>query len=293
MKFKINFKNGIYFIFVLPVIALYTIFFIFPVLSGFYYSMTDWNGITKSHNFIWFENFKNIMNDTRFFNALKFNFYYSLLLIVIVTVIAVALSLLLNSKIRYRTFFRSIYFFPAVLSLVTVGLIFNEIYYRVIPVLGKYLKIPIISKSILSNPSTAIYGILAVNIWQDVAIPTVLFIAGLQTIPLELYEAATIDGAGAIAKFKVITLPFLIPIFNICFVLLLKKGMMLFDYIKVMTEGGPGGATESIGLLIYNHGFAEMKFSYAISESLSLFLIIGIVSAIQFYVLKRKEVGEQ
>ncbi|NOY08100.1 MAG: sugar ABC transporter permease, partial [Spirochaetes bacterium] len=249
-KLKKN-KNGLqYILFTIPGVVFYSIFFVFPAIMGFSHSLTDWNGLSRKFNFIWLTNYFNLLSDHRVIRSLSFTFYYTFLLLIFTIMISIILALLLNMKIKFQIFFRAIYFFPAILSLITVGLIWNEIYYRVLPKFGAFLGIGLLSKNILSNINTAKYGILFVNLWQGVAIPTVLFIAGLQSIPYELYEAAIIDGANPFQKFYKITIPFLIPILNIVFIITLRNGLTTFDYIKAMTNGGPGRATESVALLI-------------------------------------------
>lgn len=277
-------------LFSLPGFLLYCTFFIFPVLLGIYYSMTNWNGISKEISFIKFRNYERIFSDKRFLSALSFNFKYCIMLTICIVVLGMILAMLLNTKTRGITFYRAAYFIPAVLSMLTVGLIFNQIFYRAIPPIGKALDITLLSKNILSNPKTAIFGILFVNVWQGVAMPTLLFLAGLQTIPEELYEAASIDGASSIRKFFKITLPFLVPTLSVVMVLTVKSGITVFDYVKSLTDGGPGGATESVSLLIYSNAFVESKFSYAVAEAVLLGLIIAAISAIQIAITNRKRV---
>lgn len=285
--------NSAFVLMVIPGVILYTVFFIVPVISGIYYSVTDWDGISLEYQMIGLENFKRIISDERFSNAFVFSIKYTLILSVVGNIVALILAHVLNGKIKCRGFFRGLYFFPAVLSMITVGLIFNEIFYRVIPSLGEMMNVSALKSNILANPNLAIYGILFVHIWQGVAIPTVLYLAGLQNIPKELEEAAELDGANQWQKFKSINFPFLVPVMNVAIVMLVKAGLTTFDYIRAMTDGGPGWATESIGLLVYNHAFKEMKFSYSIAESLMLFAIIAVVSAVQFGILNKKEVGQQ
>ena len=285
--------DGAFAVMIIPAVILYTIFFIVPVVSGIYYSMSDWDGISRTFNMIGFENFKHVIGDSRFQSAFVFSMKYTVILTIVGNILALVFAHLLNANIKCRGFFRGIYFFPAVLSMITVGLIFNEIFYRVLPNIGELTGLEFLKSNILANPKLAVYGILLVHIWQGIAIPTVLYLAGLQNIPKELIEAADLDGASFWQKFKSINFPFIIPVMNVALVMLVKAGLTTFDYIRAMTDGGPGWATESIGLLIYNHAFKEMKFSYSIAESLILFIIIAIVSAVQFGVLNRKEVGQQ
>lgn len=279
-----------HFIFTIPAVILYTIFFIFPMVSGLYYSLTNWNGFSEKFDFVGLKNFVEVFGDSRIRNSLSFTIRYTILLVIFTVAISLSLAMLLNSKIHFKTFMRSVYFFPAVLSLLTVGLIFNQIFYQVVPMIGKSLHIGFLSKNVLSDPKLAQFGVLFVNIWQGVAIPTVLFIAGLQSVPSDLIEAAKIDGATALQRFKSVIIPFLIPVMNIVIILTLKSGLTLFDYIQAMTNGGPGRATESVGVLIYNYAFKEMKFSYGVTVSVVLFIIISCISVLQMKVLSKFEV---
>ena len=278
------------FIITLPGLALYTLLFMVPVVMGFFYSLTDWNGISKKFNIVWFSNYAALLKDTRFAGTVKFTVYYTVLLILCVVLISLTTALVLNSRIKGGNFFRSVFFFPAVLSLMTVGLIFKELYYRVLPLVGDWLNIPALQTNILANEDLAIYGSLVANVWTACAIPTLLFYAGLKNVPVDLYEAADIDGATAFQKFRRITLPFLIPTFSMVFILQLKAGLSVFDYVLSITGGGPGGATESIGTIIYNTAFTDRRFGYATAESVVLFMIIAVISLIQVRATRGKEV---
>ncbi len=278
------------FLITIPGLALYTLLFMVPVVMGFFYSLTDWNGISRKFNMVGLSNYAALVKDVRFLGTIRFTVYYTVLLILFVMVISLASALVLNSRIKGGTFFRAVFFFPAVLGLMTVGLIFKELYYRVLPLVGDWLNITALQTNILANEDLAIYGILFANVWTACAIPTLLFYAGLKNVPAELYEAAEIDGATAVQKFKRITLPFLIPTFSMVFILQLRVGLSVFDFIVALTDGGPGGATESIGTMIYKTAFTERRFGYATAESVVLFLIIAVVSLIQVRATRGKEV---
>lgn len=274
-------KNITHFIYVLPNLLLYSLLSIVPIVLGLYYSFTDWNGIGKNYNYVGLSNYIKIITDRRFQKAVLFNIRYAAMLIVCVMLISVILALLLNSKIRGQGFFRAVYFFPACVSMLTIGLIFNYIFFQGIPSIGDSLGIEALQKNILSGRKTAIYGILITNVWKSVAIPTVLVLSALQTIPAEIMEAATVDGANGRQRFFYITLRYILPILSIIFVLVLKEGLMIYDYIMAMTSGGPAGATESITLSIYRIGFEDMKFGYAISQAMIVAAIIAVISIMQ------------
>ena len=130
-----------------------------------------------------------------------------------------------------------------------------------------------------------------IHLWQGVALPTLLFLAGLQTIPSELYEAAAIDGANAWQQFKSITVAYLIPTLSVVLVLVVKQGLMVFDYVKSMTGGGPGTVTQSIALLIYTNGFERNKYSYSIAQAIATGLLIAAISFVQLQLSGRKKVA--
>lgn len=279
-----------YGLFCLPGFIAYCVFLIFPILMGIYYSFMDWNGISKSYNFIGFANYAKLFTDKKFGEALLFNFRYTIMLIIGVVVISVVLALLLNKEFKGRSFFRTLYFLPAVLSMITVSLVFKQVFFYVMPAIGKALGIEALSTNILASKQNAIYGVLFVHLWQGVALPTLLFLAGLQTIPTELYEAAAIDGANGWQQFKHITVAYLIPTLSVVLVLLVKQGLMVFDYVKSMTAGGPGTATQTIALLIYNNGFERNRYSYSIAQAIATGVIIAVISAIQIQASNRKKV---
>ena len=276
--------------FILPGFAIYCVFLIFPILLGIYYSLMDWNGISPHYDFVGLKNYQSLLTDKKFRAALVFNLRYTVMLVIGIVVISVILALLLNRQFKGRGFFRTLYFLPAVLSMLTVSLVFKQIFFYVLPALGKVLGIADLSTNILASKQLAIYGLLFVHLWQGVALPTLLFLAGLQTIPSELYEAAAIDGANAWQQFKSITVAYLIPTLSVVLVLVVKQGLMVFDYVKSMTGGGPGTVTQSIALLIYTNGFERNKYSYSIAQAIATGLLIAAISFVQIQLSNRKKV---
>ena len=290
-KKKITEKSLSMFLFTVPATVLYCVFFIYPIIIGIMYSFTDWNGLSKDYKFIGLSNYITAFTNSRFKNAVKFNIRFTLMAVILIVGLSLILALIFNnSKLRCMSLFRGIYFFPAVLGMLVVGLIFNEIFYRVVPVIGKGLNIPAISSNILASKSTAIYGVLIVHVWLAVAMATVMLLAGLQSAPEDLYEAAVLDGANRWQKFRYITMPFLLPVLSVVLILQIKSGLTVYDIIVALTNGGPGGATESLAVLIYNHGFKEVKFSYAIAEAMILTIVICAISFIQTSISNKKKV---
>lgn len=281
-----------YFIITIPALLLFSGFFVFPVINGFYYSLTDWNGISKVKPFIGIDNFIRITGDPRIIRSLFFTFGYAASLLILTVAISLAISLLLNLEIKHRSFYRSLFFFPSILSLITVGLIFSQIFFQVIPALGKSLHIGWLENNLLARTNTAFLGILFVSLWQGLALPTVLFLAGLQSAPQELIEAAIIDGANSWQTFWKVRFPYLIPALSLVIILTIKSGLTSFDYIIALTNGGPGGTTETLSLLIYNLAFQEYKFGYSISVSIIMFFVIGFISIVQMKSMNHLGVNE-
>lgn len=299
MKNKIPFKkkknserNITHFLFTIPNLLFYSFFTVLPVISGIYYSMTDWNGISREYSFIGLKNYATALSSKRFISSFGFSLQYAFLLVICVVVLSTVLALLLNCKIKGQGFFKTVYFFPAVLCMMSVGLIFDKIFYFGFPQLGSLLGIEALTHNILSSAQTAKYGILIVNVWKSCSIPTVLILSALQTIPTELLESANLDGAGRWQQFLKIKIPFILPTMSVVMVLALKEGLMLYDYILVLTGGGPAGATESITMTLYRMGFEDMKFSLAIAMSIIVAMVIIILSVIQIRLTNKKRVYE-
>ncbi len=278
---------------VIPLV-LYILLFIVPIFMGLNYSLTDWNGLAQKYNYVGMDNFVSLFTTKRTMNSLLFTGKYTFFLVLIVMALAMSLTLVLTYVVsqRFKTVFRSVIFFPAVLSLVTVGLTWNQILYRVLPQLGQMLGIQWLSNNILGNPKTAMWGVLLVNIWQGTAIPFVMLLAGIQNVPADLYEAAKIDGASPLKLFTNITIPFMIPVINVAFVMVLKSGITVFDYIQSMTGGGPMRSTESAGVLIYQLAFSDGKAGFASAYAVVLLLIIALIAIIQNKIASKAEVGQ-
>lgn len=161
--------------------GLYTLFFIIPIFMGINFSLTDWNGLTKGYNYVGFQNFVSLFQNKRIRNSMLFTGKYTVALVVIVMALAMVLTLLLTYVVaaKFRTAFRSVIFFPAVLSLITISLTWNQIMYRVLPQLGQMLNIDWLSKNLLGDPKTAMWGVIFINVWQGTAIPFVILLAGI------------------------------------------------------------------------------------------------------------------
>lgn len=293
-KLKWNRRQMVLNLWTVVPLVLFSVLFLIPVGMGLNYSFTDWNGLTQTYNYIGFENYVNLFSNSRIRASLTFTGKYTVFLVVIVMVIAMSLTLALTYLVshKFRTLFRSIFFFPAVLSLVTVGLVWNQILYRVLPQVGQSLGIDWLSTNLLGSPDTAMWGILLIHIWQGTAIPFVILLAGIQNVPGDMYEAARIDGAGPWRLFTKITVPFMLPTINVAFVMVLKGGITVFDYIQSTTAGGPMRTTESAAVLIYRMAFQDSRAGLSSAFAFALLLIIAIISFVQMRISAKVEVGQ-
>ena len=203
--------------------------------------------------------------------------------------ISLILALGLNSKIRAKSFFRAAYFLPNVLGALVVGYIFQYLFTYIIPALGEMIGSPTLSQSMLSNENLAWFAIVIVCCWQAVAMNTIIYISGLQTVPEDVYEAGDLDGATGWKRFRHLTFPLIIPFFTINMVLCVKNFLMVFDQIMAMTKGGPAQSTESISYLIYNNGMSGGQFGFQSANAVIFFIVIVVLSGAQMTISSRKE----
>lgn len=271
----------VYFLFTLIPVTLYTLFYIVSVISGIRYSFTNWDGMSPTYDYTGVSNYRSLFKSQLFWGALTTTLLYTLLLVTVVIVTSLLMAIALNSLRVTKTFFKSIAFVPAMIGGVTIALIWDVLFYRVVPLIGQALHIGWLSQSLLMTGKTALPAVVFVQSWQAVAMPTVIFIAGLQQIPEEQYESAMIDGATLWDRFRYITLPCLMPTITVNLVLLIKQGFTSFDFPYALTGGGPVRATQVIGILIYNDAFKNLRFSTANAEACVLFLFMAAFSMLQ------------
>ncbi len=283
-------SSRIYYYMIIPAVVLFFTFHTYPALQGIYYSFTNSKGY-GTYDFVGLKNYVNLFKDGRVLNAYIFTFKFAIISTILVNIISLILAISLNSKIIFQKLLKSIYFLPLVLSVLIIGYIFNYIFTYLIPDAAKAIGIEVLSKSILGNPELAWIGIVFVAVWQACAFNTIIYLAGLQTIPIDLYEAANIDGASGWQQFRYITFVLIAPFFTVNMVLAMKNFLMVFAHVVALTGGGPGRATESISLLIYDGGFNGAEFAYQSANAVIYFLVILIISIIQIKFLQKREIN--
>ncbi len=272
----------------IPVVALFVCFNTLPLIKGFIYSFTNFKGY-GSYEWVGLRNYADLFTDARVAKSYLFTFKYALLGTILTNVISLTIALGLNSKIRGKSVLRGIYFVPNVLGGLVIGYIFSFIFTYVLPVVGQSLGIEALSSSMLSSVSKAWIAIVIVGCWQAIAMNTIIYISGLQTVPEDIYEAGAIDGVTGWRKFKDLTFPLIIPFFGINMVLSMKNFLMVFDQIMALTKGGPSQSTESISYLIYNNGMSGGQFGFQSANAFLFFVVIVVISVVQMTVMNKKE----
>jgi len=272
----------------LPILVLFFCFNTLPLIKGFYYGLTNFKGY-GSYDFVGLRNFADLFQDIRVGKSYLFTFKYALVMTVAVNLISLILALGLNCEIRGKSALRGLYFVPNILGGLVVGYIFSFIFTYILPAVGGALGIEFLSHSILGSTRWAWVAIVVVGAWQGIAMNTIIYISGLQTVPEEVYEACMLDGAARWTKFKNITLPLIVPFVTINLVLCMKNAMMVFDQIMSLTKGGPSQSTESISFLIYNNGMSGGQFGFQSANAFVFFIVIVAISLFQMKFLGSKE----
>lgn len=285
---KMNERKRTFLLMTIPVVALFFCFNTLPLLKGVMYSFTNFKGF-GSYDWVGVRNYMDLFQDVRVGNSYWFTFKLAIVTTIVVNVISLLLAMALNSKIRAKSFFRGAYFLPNILGALVVGYIFNYFFTYILPAVGEMIGWETLSSSLLSSKNLAWIAIVIVCAWQAIAMNTIIYISGLQTVPEDVYEAGAIDGATGWNKFKNLTFPLIPPFFTINMVLCVKNFLMVFDQIMALTKGGPAQSTESISYLIYQNGMAGGQFGFQSANAVIFFLVIVAISVTQMTVLGKKE----
>ena len=288
MKLGKNERKTTFLLITIPILALFICFNTIPLIRGVIYSFTNFKGFGK-YDWVGFRNYIDLFSDVRVGKSYWFTFKLSIVTTVVVNVLSLLLALALNSSIKAKSFFRGAYFLPNILGALVVGYIFNYFFTYILPALADMIGIDALRTSILSNPSAAWIGIMVVCAWQAIAMNTIIYISGLQTVPEDVYEAGGLDGATGWKQFKYLTFPLIIPFFSINMVLCVKNFLMVFDQIMALTKGGPAQSTESISYLIYNNGMSGGQFGFQSANAVVFFIVIVAVSVAQMKFSGKKE----
>ena len=288
MKSKMTNRNKTFWIIAILVIALFFTFNTLPMIKGVIYSFTNYKGY-GSYDVVGWRNYVDLFTDARVGKSYLFTFKYAVAGTILVNVLSLLLALGLNSNIKGKSALRGIYFVPNILGGLVVGYIFSFIFTYILPVIGNVCHISILENSILASEKYAWIAVLIVGVWQAVAMNTIIYISGLQTVPEDLYEASMLDGANKWTEFRKITFPLIMPFVSINLVLSTKNFLMVFDQIVSLTQGGPAQSTESISYLIYKNGMSGGQFGFQSANAVLFFIVIVAISVFQLRFTNKKE----
>ncbi|MCL2058172.1 MAG: sugar ABC transporter permease [Oscillospiraceae bacterium] len=293
MKKSKGFYSGIdraqYVAMMLPMLAVYIIFTAYPVLGGFYYSITNWNGINPVYDIIGLQNFITLFKDPVVLIPLRNTCVYAFFVTIVQNIFALSLAIGLNTRIKSRNLLRTLIFIPVVLSPLIVGYIWSYIFTEPLTRLGGIIGWQTLHHNVLGNPRTSLLAGVVVSVWRSVGHTMIIYLAALQAISIEVNEAATVDGATGWRKFRYITFPLIAPGFTINIVLVMEGAFKQFDLMYGLTLGGPGNSSELISLTIYRESFEFYRAAYGTAMGVVLFFIICVLSYVGLVVLRRRE----
>lgn len=283
---KMNGRERTFLLITIPILALFFCFNTLPLIKGVIYSFTNFRGYGE-FDWVGLRNYADLFTDARVGKSYLFTFKLAVVATIVVNVLSLILALGLNSKIKFKSALRGMYFVPNILGALVVGYIFNYFFTYILPAVVKMMGGK--GDSILASSKWAWIAIVIVCAWQFVAMNTIIYISGLQTVPEDVYEAGSLDGATGWKKFKNLTFPLILPFFTINMVLCMKNFLMVFDQIMALTKGGPAQSTESISFLIYNNGMAGGQFGFQSANAVVFFVVIVVISVLQMNFLGNKE----
>ncbi|MGO4498946.1 carbohydrate ABC transporter permease [Paenibacillus sp. 2RAB27] len=285
-------QNIILLAFVFPAILFYSVFVLGPSFGGIWYSLTDWNGLNPTYNMVGLSNYIEALTDDPYFlDAIWFTLKYVIFMVVLSNFLAILLAVLIESQQRSKVWFRTIFFMPNMISLIIGGFMWMFIFTKVLPYIAEHTIFHFLDQSWIGDPRFSFYTLLILSLWSGVGYLMVIYIAALQGVPQQLKEAAAIDGANAMQTFRNVTLPMIYPALTIGLFVTLNGSFKVFDAVFALTGGGPGRATQVIALNIYEEAFSlSSRYGYASAKAMILFLIVFIVTLVQLWIMKRKEV---
>ncbi len=278
------------YLFLSPALILFAIFTVFAVAYSFYLSFHDWNILEPAKPYVGFDNYARLIEDKRFHQATLNTIYYTAFSVPLTMMMGLLIALLLNNKIHFRGVYRALYYIPTITPLVVSSIIWKWVYQGDYGLLNYYLtQAGIIHKSLLwlADPDLAMPSIILMSIWGGAGYHMVIYLAGLQGIPEEYYDAAKVDGANGFQRLLRITIPLLTPTTFFLFITSVIGSFQVFTQIYIMTSGGPLNRTTTIGYYLYTKAFRHFDMGYASAMAYAMFAMIFVFTLLQLYVMRR------
>lgn len=276
------------YMFLLPALALYAVFYVFPFFYSLILSFMEWNLISPDKEYVGLENYKTVWEDKVFWVSLKNTALYVVGTVPAAMFIALGLAVLVESVGRTREIYRTLLFIPVIASLSVTSLVWSLLMNPDNGLLNEFLaKFGMPALNWLNDPNTAMWSIMIVGVWKAVSYNLVLYIAGLKGIDNQLYEAASIDGAGKWSQFTRITVPLLSPMNMFVFIVSVIHSFQVFTTIHLMTQGGPNNSTNMLVYQVYNEAFQFFNIGKASALSMVLFLIVLVITIFQIRIMEK------
>lgn len=277
-------------LFCAPALAVYILFKLYPALSGVFYSLTNWNGLKKEYDFVGLSNFIEILSDRYFWNSVWFTFRYVIAIVIVSNVAALTLAVAIESRRRAKGLYRTVFYMPNMISMVIGGYMWMFIFTKVLYYMADNWGWKFLDHSWIGDPKYSFIAIMIVAAWGATGYLMIIYMAALPGVPANLKEAASIDGADSWQNFWKIVFPLISHAITICVFWALNAGFQVFDVIYTLTGGGPGRATQSVAINIYEEAFrGNIRYGYATAKSTVLFIIVLAVTAVQLRITGRKE----
>ncbi len=274
---------------VAPALIIFLMFFIYPIFYMIYLSVFDWNFVSPTKNFVGLQNYLDLFQAKEFIQVLKNSFVYTLLTVAFSIGIALILAVWLNKSGFFYGFVQAAIFSPHIISLVSVAMLWlwlMEPSYGLLNWLFKLVGLPKLEW--IAHPDTALYSLVTVAVWKGVGFNALVFIAGLQSIPKDIYEAAALDQSNRFTTFYKLTLPMLSPTLFFLIIINMINSFQVFETIAIMTKGGPINSTNTLVYFIYENGFRFFKIGYASAAGVILLVVIAILTFIYFRLLAKR-----
>lgn len=270
-----------------------TVFFLVvmvPFLYGFYLTLTDWDGISRQKHLVGLQNYVAVIHDAEFWMSMLHTLYYVFASVVLVNLVAFFIAFALTSGLRGQNFLRSGFFTPNLIGGVVLGFIWQFMFSRILVDFGEKTNLPLFQSSWLANPQKAMYALIIVTVWQLAGYMMLIYIAGFIGLNKDVLEAASIDGASGWNQLKFITIPLMVPSLVICIFLTLSRVFMVYDLNLTLTGGEPYGSTRLVAMYVHDKAFVSRNYGVGQAEALILFVVVALISGIQIYIGKKREV---
>ncbi|MGL4952916.1 MAG: carbohydrate ABC transporter permease [Culicoidibacterales bacterium] len=283
-------KKATPWLFLIPSIIILGLFFILPIIEALLWSFQDYKIIAGTGEFVWFANFEYIFTDPKFWNAMKNTFAFLIFILPLNIFLPMILAVLVNQQIRGAKAFRILYYLPVITPMVVAALMWKSMYAQGGVISNMLLTMGVFDSptNLLTSSTTALFAVGAITVWKGLGYYMIIYLAGLQSIPKDVYESSSIDGATPFQQFKKITVPMLVPSITLVSVMTIIAGMKIFEEIQLTTGGGPAGATTTLVMYIYDN-FKQLDVSIASAAGLVLLVLAIGASLLQMKLTKNRE----